>query len=60
MTRDPLFIRVDATLEGGYERLARALVLAAAMQRRRRPVHFLSRLEPTTTLMMSIKRGGNG
>ncbi len=59
MTRDPLFLRVDATLEGGYERLARALVLAAAMQRRRRPVHFLSRLEPTTTLLSSIKRGGN-
>lgn len=58
MTRDPLLIRVDATAPKGYERLARCLTLAAAVQRRRRPVHFLSQLEPNT-LAMAIKRGGN-
>jgi spore coat polysaccharide biosynthesis predicted glycosyltransferase SpsG len=58
MTRDPLLIRVDATRAKGYERLARCLTLAAAVQRRRRPVHFLSQLEPNT-LAMPIKRGGN-
>ena len=58
MTRDPLLIRVDATAAKGYERLARCLTLAAAVQRRRRPVHFLSQLEPNT-LAMPIKRGGN-
>jgi spore coat polysaccharide biosynthesis predicted glycosyltransferase SpsG len=58
MTRDPLLIRVDATVAKGYERLARCLTLAAAVQRRRRPVHFLSQLEPNT-LAMPIKRGGN-
>jgi spore coat polysaccharide biosynthesis predicted glycosyltransferase SpsG len=58
MTRDPLLIRVDANPAKGYERLARCLTLAAAVQRRRRPVHFLSQLEPNT-LAMPIKRGGN-
>jgi spore coat polysaccharide biosynthesis predicted glycosyltransferase SpsG len=58
MTREPLLIRVDATSQKGYERLARCLTLAAAVQRRRRPVHFLSQLEPNT-LAMPIKRGGN-
>jgi spore coat polysaccharide biosynthesis predicted glycosyltransferase SpsG len=58
MTRDPLLIRVDATAAKGYERLARCLTLAAAVQRRRRPVHFLSQLEPNS-LAMPIKRGGN-
>jgi spore coat polysaccharide biosynthesis predicted glycosyltransferase SpsG len=58
MTRDPLLIRVDATHGKGYERLTRCLTLAAAVQRRRRPVHFLSQLEPNT-LAMPIKRGGN-
>jgi spore coat polysaccharide biosynthesis predicted glycosyltransferase SpsG len=58
MTRDPLLIRVDATTAKGCERLARCLTLAAAVQRRRRPVYFLSQLEPNT-LAMPIKRGGN-
>ena len=58
MTRDPLLIRVDATPAKGYERLMRCLTLAAAVQRRRRPVHFLSQLEPNG-LAMPIKRGGN-
>ena len=58
MNRDPIFLRVDADLESGYERLARCLTIAAALQRRRRPVHFLSHLDPLS-LANSIKRGGN-
>jgi len=58
MTRDPIIIRVDATAQSGYERLARCTTLAAAIQRRRRPVYFLSQLEPNS-LAMGIKRGGN-
>src|SRR5438309_8926466 len=58
MTRAPIIIRVDATTQSGYERLARCTTLAAAVQRRRRPVYFLSQLEPNS-LAMSIKRGGN-
>jgi len=58
MNRDPLFLRVDATPEVGYERLARCLTLAAAVQRRRRPVYFLSQLEPNS-LAMGIKRAGH-
>jgi spore coat polysaccharide biosynthesis predicted glycosyltransferase SpsG len=58
MNRDPIFLRVDATPRTGYERLARAMILAAALQRRRRPVYFLAQLEPNG-LAMNIKRGGN-
>src|ERR1017187_8776508 len=58
MTRAPIILRVDATARTGYERLARCMTLAAALQRRRRPVYFLSQLEPNT-LAMGIKRGGN-
>lgn len=58
MNRDPIFLRVDATPESGYERLARCLTIAAALQRRRRPVYFLSKLEPAS-LGLTIKRGGN-
>jgi spore coat polysaccharide biosynthesis predicted glycosyltransferase SpsG len=58
MTRNPILIRVDATPQAGYERLARCLTLAAALQRRRRPVHFLSSLEPAS-LAFLIKRGNN-
>src|SRR5579884_2446663 len=58
MNRDPIFIRVDATPQVGYERLARCLTLAAAVQRRRRPVYFLSRLEPNG-LALGIKRAGH-
>ncbi|MSQ94009.1 MAG: polysaccharide biosynthesis protein [Gemmataceae bacterium] len=58
MTRDPIIVRVDATTQGGYERLARCMTLAAAVQRRRRPVYFLSLLEPNG-LAMGIKRAGN-
>jgi spore coat polysaccharide biosynthesis predicted glycosyltransferase SpsG len=58
MSRAPIILRVDATERTGYERLSRAMTLAAAVQRRRRPVYFLSHLEPNS-LAMSIKRGGN-
>lgn len=58
MNRDPILIRVDATNRGGYERFARCLTLAAALQRRRRPTYFLSQLDPAV-LAFQIKRGGN-
>ncbi len=58
MTRDPIILRVDANPRTGYERLARAMTLAAAVQRRRRPVYFMSQLEPNG-LALSIKRAGN-
>jgi spore coat polysaccharide biosynthesis predicted glycosyltransferase SpsG len=58
MTRDPIILRLDANSRTGYERLARAMTLAAAVQRRRRPVYFMSQLEPNA-LAMSIKRAGN-
>ncbi len=58
MNRDPIFIRVDANPQTGYERFARCLILGAALQRRRRPVYFLSHLQPNG-LAMTIKRGGN-
>src|SRR5207245_5021081 len=58
MNRDPVLFRVDGTIHSGWERLARCLVLAAALQRRRRPTYFLGRLEPAA-LAMSIKRAGN-
>lgn len=58
MNRDPIFLRVDATPETGYERLQRCLIVAAALQRRRRPVYFLSQLDPASQAL-TIKRGGN-
>lgn len=58
MTRDPILFRVDGTTHSGWERLARCLLLAGALQRRRRPTYFLSRLEPAA-LALGIKRAGN-
>jgi len=58
MTRDPILIRLDATAAAGYERYARGLVTAAAIQRRRRPTFFLSQFDPTF-LAQAVKRGGN-
>ncbi len=58
MTRAPILFRVDAGPRLGWEHLSRCLVLAAAMQRRRRPAYFLSQLEPGS-LGLSIKRAGN-
>jgi spore coat polysaccharide biosynthesis predicted glycosyltransferase SpsG len=58
MTRAPILFRVDAGPRVGWEPLCRSLVLAAALQRRRRPAHFLSQLEPGF-LNLTVKRGGN-
>ena len=58
MTRAPILFRVDAGRAQGWENLCRCLVYAAALQRRRRPAHFLSQLEPLT-LAPSVKKGGN-
>ncbi len=58
MTRAPILFRVDGTRQQGWESLWRCLVCAAALQRRRRPTYFLSRLEPEE-LSQNIRRGGN-
>src|SRR5258708_26351715 len=58
MNRDPILFRVDGTTRTGWERLARCMALAAALQRRRRPTYFLSQVEPGS-LALSIKRAGN-
>ncbi len=57
MTREPVLIRVDATARHGYERFARCLILAAALQRRRRPTYFLTQLDHSL-LAMNIRRFG--
>jgi spore coat polysaccharide biosynthesis predicted glycosyltransferase SpsG len=58
MNRDPILFRVDGTMAAGHERLARCMILAAALQRRRRPTYFLTQLEPAS-LALGIKRAGN-
>jgi spore coat polysaccharide biosynthesis predicted glycosyltransferase SpsG len=58
MSRAPVLFRVDASPGVGWEHLSRCLVLAAALQRRRRPAFFLSQLEPGS-LGLTVKRGGN-
>src|SRR5437899_11635184 len=58
MNRDPILFRVDGTTRTGWERLARCMALAAALQRRRRPTYFLSQVEPHS-LALSIKRAAN-
>lgn len=58
MNRDPILIRVDGNSKKGYERMVRCQILAAALQRRRRPVYFISQLDPRS-LALNIKRGGN-
>ncbi len=58
MSRAPVLFRVDAAPRVGWEHLSRCLVLAAALQRRRRPAFFLSQLEPGS-LGLTVKRGGN-
>src|SRR5438270_13883314 len=58
MTRDPILFRVDGTHTTGWERLARCLTFGMALQRRRRPTYFLSRLEPNG-LAITVKRTGH-
>src|SRR5689334_7993002 len=58
MNRDPVLFRVDGTTQTGWERLNRCLTYAMALQRRRRPTYFLSRLEPAS-LAINLKRVGN-
>ncbi len=59
MTRAPVLFRVDAGPKMGWEHFWRCMIFAAALQRRRRTAHFLSRLEPAETLLPPLKRGGN-
>jgi spore coat polysaccharide biosynthesis predicted glycosyltransferase SpsG len=58
MTRAPILFRVDAAPRVGWEHLSRCLVFAAALQRRRRPAHFLAELDPAS-LALGVKRAGN-
>jgi spore coat polysaccharide biosynthesis predicted glycosyltransferase SpsG len=58
MNRAPVLFRVDANPRLGWEHLSRSLVLANALQRRRRPAYFLSQLEPGS-LGLNLKRAGN-
>src|SRR5690349_6392877 len=58
MTRAPILFRVDGTRRHGWESLWRCLTYAAALQRRRRPTHFLAQLDPPE-LAQQIKRVGN-
>jgi spore coat polysaccharide biosynthesis predicted glycosyltransferase SpsG len=58
MTRAPILFRCDGTRSHGWESFYQCLVLASAMQRRRRGTYFLSRLEPQT-LAGPILRGGH-
>src|SRR5437763_3415840 len=58
MNRSPILFRCDGSAEQGYEAFYQCLVLAAAMQRRRRGTHFLSRLDPLS-LALVAHRGGH-
>lgn len=58
MTRSPVLFRVDADPRMGYASLHRCQVFAAALQRRRRTAHFVSRIDPNH-LIIPLKRGGN-
>lgn len=58
MSKYPILIRCDATATQGYESFYQCLTYANALQRRRRGIHFLSRLEPGT-LLSPIQKGGH-
>lgn len=58
MSRAPILFRVDGTHTAGFESFWRCLTFSAALQRRRRPIFFLSNLEPKS-LSFSVKRVGN-
>ena len=59
MTREPVLFRVDGTRAAGWEALARCASFAYALQRRRRPCHFLGQLQPAAPLVAALKRHGN-
>lgn len=58
MSRSPILFRCDATPECGWEPFYQCMTLAQAIQRRRRPTYFFSRLEPTN-LSLTVHRGGH-
>jgi len=58
MSKFPILIRCDATASQGYESFYQCLTYANALQRRRRGIHFLSRLEPNT-ILSAIQKGGH-
>ena len=58
MTRAPILFRCDGSATHGWESFYQCLVLASAMQRRRRGTYFLSRLQPQTAAA-PILRGGH-
>jgi spore coat polysaccharide biosynthesis predicted glycosyltransferase SpsG len=58
MTRAPILFRCDGGPSHGWESFYQCLVLAGAMQRRRRGTYFLSRLEPQTAAA-PVLRGGH-
>lgn len=58
MSKFPILIRCDATAAGGYEAFYQCVTYANALQRRRRGIYFLSRLEPNT-LLSPIQKGGH-
>lgn len=58
MIRNAVLFRVDGSKAQGWESFSRCLTFAYALQRRRRPAHFLSRLEPAL-LGSLVKRGDN-
>lgn len=58
MNRTPVLFRVDGTSRTGWERLGRCVAFANALQRRRRPCHFLSQLDSLPTAAW-IRKGGH-
>jgi spore coat polysaccharide biosynthesis predicted glycosyltransferase SpsG len=58
MNRAPILFRCDGTPTQGWEPFYQCLVLAAAMQRRRRGTYFFSRLDPMS-LALPVHRGGH-
>lgn len=58
MSRSPILFRCDGTTETGWEPFYQCMTLAQAIQRRRRPTYFYSRLDPAN-LSLVIHRGGH-
>lgn len=58
MSRSPILFRCDGAPDQGWEPFYQCMILAQAIQRRRRGTYFHSRLEPTN-LALAIHRGGH-